>query len=216
MSPYRVWAGRGAWVLGLFVCGCGLGEDAGSAVVRTGGGPAVGGGGPFQVHEAGPGKPYGTWNPTAPARSREFNFLIGRFACEDQLLAPDGSWTRSASEWSASYVLNGAAVQDWYWNDRFAGTSIRTFDPSQEAWLVDFVGMPGVVTGRWVGQPEGMNMVMRQERQDAAGHPVVSRLTFFDITPTSFSWVGEEVRGEDVRPTWKISCERIDGPARPD
>ncbi|MDH3224699.1 MAG: hypothetical protein OEO23_13355, partial [Gemmatimonadota bacterium] len=145
----------------------------------------------FQSHEAGPEQRYGSWNPASPPWSREFDFLIGGFVCEDQWLRPDGSWTRSASEWSAAYVLNGSAIQDWYWNDRFAGTSIRTFDPAQDAWLVDFVGMPGVVTGRWVGQPEGTNMVMRQERRDPRGEPLVSRLTFFGITPTAFSWVGE-------------------------
>ena len=164
----------------------------------------------FQSHEAGDAAPFGIWNPASPPRSREFDFLIGRFSCQDQLLTADGSWSSSEAEWSAAYVLNGWAVQDWYWNERFAGTSIRTFDPNQDAWLVDFVGMPGVVTGRWLGQPEGGDMVMRQDRLDPSGQLLVSRLTFSAITPTSFSWVGEEVRGEDVRATWRIDCVRAE------
>ena len=163
-----------------------------------------------KTHEASRTAPFGIWNPASPPRSREFDFLIGRFSCQDQLLTADGSWNSSEAEWSAAYVLNGWAVQDWYWNERFAGTSIRTFDPNQDAWLVDFVGMPGVVTGRWLGQPEGGDMVMRQERLDPSGQPVVSRLTFSAITPMSFSWVGEEVRGEDVRATWRIDCVRTE------
>ena len=164
----------------------------------------------FDRYEPTESHPFGRPHPDLPAGGRRFEFLVGRFECTDELLQADGSWRTSRARWTTRWILNGQAIQDSYWNDQFAGTSLRQYDPTNDSWIVTFLGMPGPVVGVWEGRWEGDRMVMRQARRDAAGHPVTSRLTFYDIRPDGYEWVGEVVRDGVASPNWRIRCDRVD------
>jgi len=155
---------------------------------------------------------FGGMNPEAPQETMQFEFLIGDFDCHDKLRQNDGSWTQSRSRWRAEYVLNGYAILDQYWNEQYAGISIRIFDPAKAKWRVLFSGAPPSFVGEWLGQKTDDNrMIMIQERSLPDGRRAFSRLTFYDIGRLGFEWRGELVTDDMAQPNWEISCRRAIG-----
>ena len=166
----------------------------------------------YDDHEATDDHPWGRIHDAAHPRTGEFDFLVGAFDCADERLEADGVWTRSPALWTARYILNGHAIQDTYWNDRYAGTSLRYVDPVRDTWIVRFLGMPDRDTGEWIGgvRADG-RMVLTRPSRDADGAPTLSRLTFEDIGPEGFTWKSESVRAGVASARWRISCVRRDG-----
>ncbi len=156
--------------------------------------------------------PSGRLNPDANPATKQFDFMIGRFICQDSLLIKEGTWKVSQATWEATYTLNGFAIEDQYRNDAYAGMSIRYYNPLEKKWAVHFFGMPGHHQGVWYGRVEGDRMVMRQERRKDNGSTLESRLTFYDISEEAFKWQGELVDLSTGSSTvnWKISAQRAD------
>ncbi len=158
--------------------------------------------------------PFGRLNPAADPEVAQFSFMVGRFACTEERLMPDGTYASREAEWEAAYILDGRAVQDRYWAPNTAATSIRFFDSDRGLWRVNYQAKPGNVFGfEWVGGQEGDRMVFTTTYPNADGDTILSRLTYYDIRDDGFEWMSEEMNqrtGETVV-DWRISARRIAG-----
>ena len=153
---------------------------------------------PATEYSPSPAFPFGRRHPDAPAELAQFDFMIGKFDCVDEIRQADGSRLRFPAIWGAHYFLNGFAVQDEYWSPRFSTSNIRVFDPDEGVWVITFFRMPGYQSGVWKGGLEGDRLVFRN-----GGRTSGPGLTFYDITEDGFEWMSG---GDD--PGWTSSCKR--------
>lgn len=152
--------------------------------------------------------PYGRPNPVAPPGIEQFNFMIGTFDCVDELLI-NGEWKKMKAVWTSHYTLNGYAIQDDYRNEVYAGTSLRVYNQATNLWNVSFFGMAGNHSGLWTGSRDADQIVLTSEQVSTDGSAQTSRLSFSQITDSSFEWIGEKISQDGViTPNWKISARR--------
>ena len=166
-------------------------------------------------YDPNPMQPFGRPNPAAPPEARQFAFMIGSNDCtEEKRNNAGGEWVAGATRiWDAAWYMNGYAVRDWGTTSGGYTANVRTYDPARGQWNVAWLSMPGYSSGTWSGGKEGDNIVLKQPQASAnGGLPGFSRLTFHDIAPTSFRWIGEWVSedGSIVYPFWRISCVKLD------
>jgi hypothetical protein len=164
----------------------------------------------FNLHDPNNQVPFGSLNPSAPLETNQFDFMIGKFICNDSLLV-SGQWRTSKAIWESHYALNGYGVRDVYRNENYAGESMRYFNTSKNKWDVFFFGMPGEHTGLWEGKLEDGKMIMRQKRTGSNEENLESRLIFYDITDSSFKWRGGVYNLSDDTETinWKITAKLL-------
>ena len=157
--------------------------------------------------------PYGRPNPSAPEELAQFAFLIGHSDCTEKLRTPNSNdWVDGTRSWDAYYTLNGYAIMDGGVASRGANGNMRIYDPAIERWKVTFFSTPVVGAGVWIGGMSGTSVVLERSQQ-APGSNIdgISRLTFSEITPTSFEWLGEWVSADESvqYPFWTISCRKV-------
>ena len=163
----------------------------------------------FNEFDMSPEHHFGRPNPAMPPGFQQFHFMIGEFACEDELWM-NGAWKKMQGVWITNYTLNGYAIQDHYRNEMYAGTSLRLYNQQEDHWQVHFFGMPGGHTGVWVGGKIEDRIVLTSEQQAPDGSTVTSRLSFSQITESGFEWLGERITADGtVTPTWRISARRM-------
>ena len=162
----------------------------------------------FHDYDANETFPFGQANPKAPEALHDFHFMIGEFDCEDELFF-NGKWNKMKGRWITNYTLNGYAIQDYYCNEVYAGTSLRIYRPDEQLWHVTFFGMPGNHTGLWKGSRDENRIVLTSEQQTPTSEPVTSRLSFSNISDDGFDWLGERVNADgEATPNWKIWARR--------
>lgn len=118
------------------------------------------------------------------------NFFLGQWDVE--LLDQSGAVVGKATT-HAYHVLDGTVIQDdWRSLDRagnviFRGTSLRTYVPASDAWVVHWVmaNTPGYtyIDVRW----EGNDLLGDGRGFDAAGE-FVERFRYYDIQPNAYSF----------------------------
>jgi hypothetical protein len=109
------------------------------------------------------------------------------------------------------WALEGRAIQDvWImprvadragWSDRqmnMYGTTLRVWDPAQEAWQITWTNPAGDHHERQIGRRVGQDVVQIGTRSD--GTP--TRWTFSEITAKSFRWTGEALNADGR--TWRL------------
>jgi len=162
----------------------------------------------FNEFDANSDYPYGRVNPAAAPEIEQFHFMIGTFDCTDELLI-NGEWKTMKAVWQSNYTLNGYAIQDHYRNEVYAGTSLRVYNQATGLWNVSFFGMAGNHSGLWTGSRDGNRIVLTSEQVAPDGSKATSRLSFSEITDSSFEWLGERISADGtVTPNWKISARR--------
>jgi len=127
--------------------------------------------------------------------ARAFDFWIGEWDVLNRGLQPDGTWAVTGrSSARIVPVLSGCAiVEHWRgtaWGRKTVGFSVRTWDPSRQAWVL-VLNWPG--DGRpGFGELEGTFRHGRGELffegRDPEGSPQQNRYTFSDIGPDSLRW----------------------------
>ena len=166
---------------------------------------------PFGAYEPNAAYPYGRPHPDAPPELAQFDFMIGEFDCEEATRNRDGSWREFNAVWNASYFLNGHGIQDRYWNPRFSTSNLRIFDPKAGLWKVTFFKMPGYGSGVWMGKKERDKIILRNDPPGEKGTRRISILTFSNIRPDGFNWLGGSYQESDpntIRGGWRSSCKR--------
>jgi hypothetical protein len=151
--------------------------------------------------------PHASLGPEA----RVFDRFVGTWDCDYSFIAEDGKVTHQPGELLFGWIIDGRAIQD-VWivqprapgEERFVGTSVRFYEPSSGKWKVVFVA-PTVGAIRQVeGGAEGDRIVLIGRRPDGADGEV-SRWSFDDIKPDSFTWRGE--KSVDGGKTWRLREE---------
>jgi hypothetical protein len=157
----------------------------------------------------------------ATGRSREipeamdaYGWLIGSWELDLTGYDDQGNVVQTTGEAHFAWVLEGRAVQDVFINPRrfdrgpdsakFAnwfGTTIRIYDPSIEAWRVNWFNPQDGVRAELIGRKRDKEIV--QEGKFPDGTPI--RWTFSDITSGSFLWRGERLESDSK--TWRLQVE---------
>jgi hypothetical protein len=145
--------------------------------------------------------------------------LFGRFVGSWTLEWTGGDSANAVGELHFGWVLGGRAVQDvWIVPGRgqpgenepplaFHGSTIRFFDPQIGAWRSTWVEPINGRVRRFIGRPAGDDIVLVSDDEEPQ-----LRWRFTEITPTSFSWLGEVSR--DAGATWTLE-ERMHARRRP-
>lgn len=155
-------------------------------------------------YEASPAFPFGRLNPNAPPETKQFDFIIGEFDCNDRIFNPqDGKWYDMKVMRRAAYILNGHAIQDQNWLPIFNTSNMRMFDTKEKKWKVTYFKMPTYQTGIWTGEKTGDEIVLKQGTDEKG-----SRLTFFDIKADEYSWKAESLTDGKAKLTWQFTCKR--------
>ena len=143
-----------------------------------------------------------------------FGVLIGSWDLEAVLYDSKGQTQRSKGELQASWVLEGRAIQDLFiiprradrspgaptQGDRY-GTTIRTYDPTLQAWRLTFINPAADETSaQLIARRKEAGIEM--EGKLANGTPV--RWRYVTIEPTSFHYTAERLQEDG---TWQIYLE---------
>lgn len=133
--------------------------------------------------------------------------FVGVWDVDNSYLDGD-TWHRVSGEWRFGWILRGRAIQDVLTcpagsdgepSDATtgAGTTIRVYDPRQDAWQVSWFGTLSGSFCHLVGRPDG-DRITQEGRAVGDSRPL--RWTFSDIEPDSFRWQG--FISEDGGTTW--------------
>lgn len=159
--------------------------------------------------------PFGKLNPEAPKETGDYAPLIGISNCQSESRNPDGSWNSAVDmNWTFQYIMNGMGVQDLTLkSDGTHSGSIRQFNADSSAWYVHYYTSRAAVANlpAWKGNSRDDNQIILYREQAAPnGVDGFYKITFGDITDSSFNWLGAWVSPDEsiVFPTWKISCTK--------
>ncbi|MCW8876538.1 MAG: hypothetical protein OQJ89_01680 [Kangiellaceae bacterium] len=143
-----------------------------------------------------------------------FKSLIGEWSIKDFSLSKEGKWQPAGgADWNFYPILNGAAIQDdWISpamdkpapkSGRQLGTNIRIFNQKTNEWQMAWIANTGqkVETFKAIELDGKIVMLGKYQGND-------TRITFFDITESTFSWTMEvsskSGSDEKVQPSWKV------------
>jgi hypothetical protein len=147
-------------------------------------------------------------HPDLGANADLYGRFIGSWDIENRQFDEErGEWMHTQGEVHFGWILEGRAVQDlWGHPTRGFGTTIRCYDPTIDAWRVEFLAPRHRSYCSLIGRSEG-DVIMQQGHQ-ADGRPI--RWTFNDITPDTFVWRGEisDDGGASYRLEQEMHCRR--------
>lgn len=144
-----------------------------------------------------------------------YGWLIGSWDLQVSAFMPDGSIRKRPGEWHFGWVLEGRAIQD-VWivptrgglrsgdaaSNRFAyGTTLRTYDPSIDAWHIQWTEPVTQTYLSMIGRRDGKDIVQLGTGPDGSR----IRWSFSQITESSFLWRGET--SSDDGKTWQPVVE---------
>ena len=159
--------------------------------------------------------PYGLPNPQAPKELMDFAPLIGICNCTSEVRNQDQSWSEPQDMmWKFKYIMNGMAIQDETLKaDGSHSGSIRQFISDSARWYVHYYssGTPTATLPTWEGsKTEDDKIVLYRDQKAPNGMDGSFRLSFYDIDPSGFKWIGEWVDTSEsiVYPTWRIDCTK--------
>jgi hypothetical protein len=146
-------------------------------------------------------------SPEIPDASDLYGFLVGSWTLEVRRYA--GIDTPGlGGELHAAWVLEGRGVQDtWIMPGRGAragvgpaqnmyGTTLRTWDPTIEAWRIAWTNPVHSHYEQQIGRRSGKDIVQLGVRANGT----TTRWMFTEMTPRSFHWLGDAL-GPDGK-TW--------------
>ncbi len=135
----------------------------------------------------------------APAELMHFEKLIGNWVTTEESLTPDGSdWVPSnGADWSFSWAFDGWGVRDDYRSPpisepvadeskRQRGTNLRIFDPAAGHWVMTWLTVASATPVGFTATSTEQRIVMLSDVANPQGN--FGRVTFFDITDSSFEW----------------------------
>jgi hypothetical protein len=153
-----------------------------------------------------------------PKEASQFDFLLGEWTTRSMRFRPDGSEIGGyAGTWRARHLHDAHILLDEFTARTDDGTEIsymatlRTYSTATERWEMTFLiaHQPQFITS-FSGIFEDGEMKLDGSGRTSAGEPVLARVRFFDIGPTSFQW--ENRVSLDGGVTWyrdsTISAER--------
>ena len=148
------------------------------------------------LHAAGP-------HPDRATGLELYAFLVGRWRFDITTILDDETTHHGEGEIHAGWVLEGRAIQDVWMIPRplagagsWYGTTLRIYDPSLDAWRIQWSDPATGFFTQQIGRAQGSNIV--QTGPDPRGGSM--RWTFSEIGPETFHWTAER-SPDDV--TWR-------------
>lgn len=155
--------------------------------------------------------------------AREFDFWIGDWTIQQQILGQDGAWLRFDAKSSISSALDGCAIiEHWqgtvqfFWEgmnapEPMSGLSVRAYDPDTDRWYIS--GMDTRVPrlgGPYVGSFDENKGEFLREWETPQGKRL-GRITFANITSDSVDWelAISSDEGNSWSPLWIMKMYRI-------
>ncbi len=148
-----------------------------------------------------------------PEAADAYGWLIGSWELHLVGYDDEGNVIHSTGEAHFAWVLEGRAVQDVFINPRrsdrgpasakFAnwyGTTIRIYDPSIQAWRVNWFNPHDGIRAELIGRRRGKEIVQEGKFPDGTA----IRWTYSDITENSCRWRGERLEPDG---TWRLQVE---------
>ena len=152
-------------------------------------------------------------SPEIPEEMDLYGWLVGSWELEVVGYDDEDNVIHSAGEAHVGWVLEGRAVQDVFINPRrsdrgpgsprFAnwyGTTLRIYDPSIQAWRVNWFNPHDGFRAELIGRRRGSEIVQEGKFPDGTS----IRWTFSEITNNSHYWRGERL---DPDGTWYLQVE---------
>lgn len=129
-----------------------------------------------------------------------YAWLVGRWEMDGVIHREEGKY-EARGEIHAGWVLEGRAIQDvWILPGAFYGSTLRVYDPTRDAWHIQWSDPTKQYYARQLGRAHGTDIV--QEGANDEGARI--RWRFTERRPDSFHWIGEQSMGENA---WKVEAE---------
>ena len=132
--------------------------------------------------------------------------FIGSWNIESTWHEKDGGIRKGKGEWYFNWILGGRGIQDVLFaagaSAHQFGTTLRCYDPALDVWHVTWMQPYGGEFVHLIGRKVGNRIVQEGTGSDPRRR---ERWSFTDITPDSFSWLGE-VSFDDGK-TWLLEQE---------
>ncbi len=135
----------------------------------------------------------------APPALSHWKKLIGRWQTTEEGLAPDGAtWQPSKpASWEFMWAFNGWGIQDDYVSPplsvplddetaRQRGTNLRIYNVKEDKWVMTWLTTASTKAATFTAASTNDEIVMRADDLTPTGFH--SRITFFEMTDTSFKW----------------------------
>jgi hypothetical protein len=152
--------------------------------------------------------------PEIPEPDDLYGFLVGSWTLDVRRYAGvDLAGRGVRGELHAARVLEGRGIQDtWIMPPRGArpgpgepmnmyGTTLRTWDPTLQAWRIAWSNPAGNHYEQQLGRRHGKDIIQLGSRANG----VATRWTFTDITAHSFHWLGHALAADGS--TWTLEAE---------
>lgn len=156
-------------------------------------------------------------SPQAPHQTSQFGQLVGDWKIKDYAPTPQGNWIEgSGANWNFYWILGGTAIQDNWISPsldkpepekgRQYGTNIRIYNPEQNQWEMAWASNSGAKIDTFSAKEKNNKLIMRGLFN---GHD--SKITFFDITASRFSWKLEQKNSNEGKwsEVYRIEAFRI-------
>jgi hypothetical protein len=131
-----------------------------------------------------------------------YGFLPGSWETDGVIHRPDGGRAEKRGEIHAGWILEGRAIQDvWMLADSFYGTTLRIYDPSQNAWHIHWHDTIKQYYPRQIGKADGPDIVQLGRAESGE----LLRWRFTEIQADSFHWIADVSSNEGA--SWKLQLD---------
>lgn len=130
-------------------------------------------------------------NDSVKISLRPYGQLLGDWECRLYTMT-NGNWVKDTAYWSFNPILDGTAVQDFWWNPAnksqdkgkdFQGTNIRMLNPDTKKWSVVWVENEGnSIQGPWISYENDNNEILVKDSTETW------QIRFYDIDTEKFLW----------------------------
>lgn len=130
-------------------------------------------------------------NDSVKISLRPYGQLLGDWECRLYTMT-NGNWVKDTAYWSFNPILDGTAVQDFWWNPAnksqdkgkdFHGTNIRMLNPDTKKWSVVWVENEGnSIQGPWISYENDNNEILVKDSTETW------QIRFYDIDTEKFLW----------------------------
>lgn len=154
----------------------------------------------------------------APPELMHWGKLVGEWSTVEESLKPDGSgWAPgTGADWNFYWAFGGWGIQDDYISPpadvaiedettRQRGTNLRIYNPGEKQWVLTWLTVKSKVPANFTAVSTDEKVVMSTDVVNPQGFH--SRITFFDMTATTFEW---KLEWSKDRETW-FDVHRIHG-----
>lgn len=155
--------------------------------------------------------------------ARAFDFWIGDWTIQQQILSQDGTWLRFDAKTSVSSTLDKCAIiEHWqgtvqfFWEgmnapEPMSGLSVRAYDPDTGRWYISWMDtrVPRF-SGPYVGSFDRSRGEFLREWETPQGKRL-GRITFSNITSDSVDWelAISSDEGNSWSPLWIMKMYRM-------